>query len=109
MLTFNENYIKDYLSLTKKRQPDFSNILAVLNKQKPSRNTLFEFFLNSELHLYLAERDALPGDPIGDAQVTVDAFRAAGYDYCTKEASAFRFKTDASNHGQKSRWRMMAS
>ena len=31
------------------RKPDFSNLLAVLDKQTPSRPTLFEFFLNDPL------------------------------------------------------------
>jgi uroporphyrinogen decarboxylase len=77
---------------TRKIDPDFSQILKVLKRQKPDRSTLFEFFLNDPLY------EALSGMPIQkdeDVMVgvrrLVKAFARAGYDYATCWSSSFGF------------------
>lgn len=64
------------------RQPDFNNLLAVLERRVPARPTLFEFFLNERLH------DRLTGvsgadlrDPLAVNLHKMTAFHNAGYDY----------------------------
>jgi len=102
MKTFNQSFITDCLAAAKKRQPDFNNLLKVLDRKVPARNTLFEFFLNHDLHMSLSGRSTAPKDDLEYVQMEVDSFRAAGYDYCTCPASGFNFPRKASNHGQKS-------
>ena len=70
------------------RIPDFNNLLQILRKGKPSRPTLFEFFLNQELYEILADEKAKAeaGD-LRKYKVIISAFRNAGYDYATIPAS----------------------
>ncbi len=71
-----------------KAEPDFEQLLKVLKREVPDRPTLFEFFLNGPLHARMAEgADVEPGS----VEETVIAFRNAGYDYVTIEASNFWF------------------
>jgi uroporphyrinogen decarboxylase len=77
---------------TTHRQPDFNNLLAVLERRKPDRPTLFEFFLNDRLH------QALSGIPSQTCKTDLDwnlqkmaAFRAAGYDYYDLLLPGFSF------------------
>jgi uroporphyrinogen decarboxylase len=66
------------------READFGNLLSVLKNGKPSRPTLFEFFLNEGLYAELAGEpysDSMPG--IQKMRVVLKAFRNAGYDYAT--------------------------
>jgi uroporphyrinogen decarboxylase len=72
-----------------KAEPNFENILKVLRREKPDRPTLFEFFLNPPLYRQILGLG--PQDRKGDMGVTVEAFRAAGYDYATVQASDFWF------------------
>ncbi len=66
--------------LSRKREPDFDNMLAVLNGEVPSRPTLFEFFLNDDLHLLLGGR-ACPTDPVDRCRLMIQAFHRTGYDW----------------------------
>ena len=78
------------------RTPDFEGgILRVLRRERPRRATLFELFLNPVFHRRLAGHDAPEPGPLGDLRLTVDAMAAAGYDYATCHASAFRFREGA--------------
>ena len=70
------------------RKPDFDNILKVLNREKPDRPTLFEFFLNGPLYERL-------GGVAGNRYI--EAFRRAGYDYCTFHVG-FSFTTGNRAH-----------
>ena len=86
-----------------RREPDFNQLLKVLNKQKPDRPTLFEIVLNDRLCDRLAGHDvaerlkkidqttpegALEANSIRNAH----AFRNAGYDYATfRTQGLFRF------------------
>lgn len=74
--------------------PDFENLLAVLRRQKPSRPTLFEFFLNEALYRKIAGADANESLEDHDhARMLVRAFMRAGYDYVTLYASDLSFPT----------------
>ena len=78
------------------RQPDFNNLLAVLERRVPARPTLFEFFLNERLH------DRLTGvsgadlrDPLAVNLHKMSAFRNAGYDYYDVLLPGFDFPAAA--------------
>jgi len=66
------------------RKPDFDNIRRVLDRSKPNRPTLFEFFLNQPLYEKLAD-ESMPEDSQREDKnrFLINAFRAAGYDYAT--------------------------
>ncbi len=76
------------------RKPDFNNIQKVLQKQQPSRYTLFEFFHNSELYeTVTADKSYDAADPYAAQKRAVDAFARMGYDYANIYASSdFYFK-----------------
>jgi uroporphyrinogen decarboxylase len=82
--------------LNRKREPDFNNLLAVLNRQAPARATLFEFFLNDDLYALLGGRP-FPTDPVDQCRLMIQAFYRAGYDYTTLHASTFAFPS--AQHG----------
>ena len=82
------------------RKPDFSQIAAVLDKKKPDRDTLFEFFLNGEViaDLTAGETMAKCDDPeVAPWLFTIKAFENAGYDYVTMNPSGFFFNRDNSD------------
>ena len=72
-------------------EPCFNNLLKVLRKEKPDRPTLFEFFLNHELHERLAGRPLDDNSALGQLRWRAEAFRNAGYDYVTSHASSYGF------------------
>lgn len=63
--------------------PDFNNVLAVLRRERPSRPTLFEFFLNERLYQRLSRARYQSADlsRLDNAMVTAQGFLNAGYDY----------------------------
>ncbi|MHB1454670.1 MAG: uroporphyrinogen decarboxylase family protein [Saccharofermentanales bacterium] len=69
--------------LTSGRQPDFSNLLKILKREKPERPTLFEFFLNDEIYEELCGYDPGidAGTIAGHAKWMMTSYRNAGYDY----------------------------
>jgi len=75
------------------RIPDFENLKRVLENQAPARPTLYEFFLNGRLYTGLAGRP--PPPPEAGLRETylflAAAFKAAGYDYASVNASGFHF------------------
>jgi len=74
------------------RKPDFKNIEKVLRRETPDRPTLFEFFLNWPLYEKLVGK-TFDGDLHNDVDrgnFTIQAFKAAGYDYATVHGSAYR-------------------
>jgi uroporphyrinogen decarboxylase len=77
-------------------EPDFDNVLAVLRRERPARPTLFEFFMNDDLY----QRVTSAPRGAAAAQVRINAFRAAGYDYAIHWGSDFEFQsgTRASVH-----------
>ncbi len=72
--------------------PDFSQLLAVLRFEKPSRPVLFEYFLNERLHEALAgSRAGDRRDPLDAALVIARAYARAGYDYVMLVVPGFGF------------------
>lgn len=74
------------------RTPDFNNLLQVLNCERPSRPTTFEFFLNQPLYEKLAGRKI----PINHSKLEnnilcCEAYAHAGYDFITVQGSDFVF------------------
>ena len=68
----------------RKRKPDFDNLEKVLQRKKPHRPTLFEFFLNKNLYEFLADEKAKSkADEIRDLRVVISACKNAGYDFAT--------------------------
>jgi uroporphyrinogen decarboxylase len=66
------------------RKPDFENLLAVLRRERPSRPTLFEFFLNDPLLERLTGFKAPTSGKTQEAlRFHIKAFTALGYDYVT--------------------------
>ncbi len=83
------------------RQPNFNNMLKVLERKVPDRPTLFEFFMNLKLYEELTgEKANFEANSIEALAFVARAFAAAGYDYVTTHASEFGFKTDR-NHDRK--------
>lgn len=82
------------------RRPDFDNMRRILNRERPKRPTLFEFFLNTPLYLKLAGSDAVCSKDINEwNQVLVRAFTNAGYDYAMiHPPQEMTFKTNEPEH-----------
>lgn len=78
-----------------KREPNFENMQKVLARKVPQRPVLFELFMNMPLYERLTGSPLAAGaDTLARLAKTVDAFRAAGYDYATAHASDFHFYPD---------------
>jgi len=76
------------------REPDFANVLSVLNCKVPSRPTLFEFFLNDTLYRKLAgSKISNMTDAHANFRLLIHAFKNAGYDYATVHGSSFGFQS----------------
>lgn len=73
-------------------EPDFNNLLAILERKVPKRPTLFEFFLNEALYEDLTGQKS-PKDPLDHTRFLIKAFKTAGYDYTTLHGSDFGFKS----------------
>lgn len=82
------------------REPDFNNLLKVLNKKVPDRPTLFEFFLNDKLYRLLAGYVPEYEDKLKYNKFLVDAFKNAGYDYADVKGSDFSFPAGSIHHGK---------
>ncbi|HBG26949.1 MAG: hypothetical protein A2Y10_12330 [Planctomycetes bacterium GWF2_41_51] len=84
------------------RKPDFNNLLKVLNRQKPDRPTLFEFFLNKSLYEKLAGENVVAENRDWQwntvCPVLINAFKNAGYDYVTVQGSTFTFPMAEPEH-----------
>ena len=74
-----------------KRKPDINQLYKVLRREAPDRPTLFELFLNAKLYEHFTGEKE-PGWGVPEAtRYLCRAYAAAGYDYATVAASAFRF------------------
>lgn len=104
MKPFDSSFTDIHSFVNNPRRPDFDNILCVLKREQPKRPTLFEFFLNDELYLKLANQKKPPAnDMLGYYKVIIQAFKNAGYDYTTMHGSDFHFSSDRhQDAGQKS-------
>lgn len=65
------------------RNPDFNQLLRVLDRKAPERPTLFEFFLNDKLQEKLAGYPDPGYGTDGHMLWIAESFRASGYDYVT--------------------------
>jgi uroporphyrinogen decarboxylase len=75
------------------RKPDFTNLKKVLERKRPDRPTLFEFFLNNPLYAKLAGvAEMHPWGGEAWCGEVAKAYATAGYDYATVPASNFGFK-----------------
>jgi uroporphyrinogen decarboxylase len=63
-------------------QPDFQNLADILARQKPSRPTLFEYFMNEGLLCAFAGQQLSDDDDsLEHIRILIKAFVNAGYDY----------------------------
>lgn len=70
------------LKASKNAKPDFGNIRAVLNKDKPSRPTLFEFFLNRHIYEYYTGKDIeKQADNLSKLKIIIEGYEKVGYDF----------------------------
>ncbi len=93
---------KSYWKGAVKAEPDFNNLLKVLRLERPSRPTLFEFFLNDALHKILAPdfAGAVDEKPLGADILRIMAYRNAGYDYAVAHVPGFNFPRKEQEHAQ---------
>ena len=75
---------------SRRRAPEFENLLKVLNRKKPSRPVLFEFFLNDRLYKSLSGIADWPGADDW-SKAAIGAYAAAGYDYATVQGCSLDF------------------
>ncbi len=82
-----------YLQST--REPNFDNLLKILERSRPDRPTLFEFFMNDPLYRKLANVDPdKTYSGLENWSTVIKAYSNAGYDYTTIIGSDFAFPTD---------------
>jgi uroporphyrinogen decarboxylase len=80
------------------RQPDFNNLLKILNKQVPDRPALFELFLNESIYRDLCGQEILDRkDELQQHRIVIHGFKNAGYDYASLRGSDFQFSIKAHN------------
>jgi len=71
------------------RNPDFTQLLKVLDRRPPDRPVLFELFIDGPAMRYAME---------GGAKTTPEAYAALGYDYASVCASDFGFPSTQGSH-----------
>ena len=76
------------------KEPDFDNLLAVLQRKIPQRPTLFEFYFNERLYSRVVP-GSLPTDPDSFERRKMLTFYRLGYDFATVLLPGFQF-TDPS-------------
>jgi uroporphyrinogen decarboxylase len=75
------------------RKPDFSQFKKVLERKRPDRPTMFEFFLNGPLYVRLTgDSDLGEWGSVKWCGSVAKAYAAAGYDYVTLHASNYGFR-----------------
>ncbi|HNX14909.1 MAG TPA: uroporphyrinogen decarboxylase family protein [Oscillospiraceae bacterium] len=85
----------------KTREPDFSQLLKVMRREKPDRPVLFELFLDPRLFtLFSGEPFEYGGDPREEMRILIKAYAAAGYDYTSVYANGFSFPGPEREHAK---------
>ena len=74
----------------RKDEPNFGNLLVVLQRQVPNRPTLFEFFLNDRLYRRVVPGSE-PADETARMRRVITGFFRLGYDYATILIPGFSF------------------
>ncbi|MBN1481121.1 hypothetical protein EH223_01530 [candidate division KSB1 bacterium] len=65
-----------------RRKPDFSNLLAILQRRVPLRPTCFEFTINNTIYRHVTGKSVpQDGDGLGWSRYLVEAFAKLGYDF----------------------------
>jgi hypothetical protein len=75
----------------RREEPDFDNLLAVLQRQVPGRPTLFEFILNDPLFSRLMPVPE-PLDDFSQMRRTIACFYRLGFDHAAVKVPGFSFK-----------------
>lgn len=86
-------------------QPDFSQLLTVLDKKRPDRPVLFEFYMNDNLYDAVVRLEEIPS---GDADFQermkmMLAFHHLGYDYVTALPGKHLFFPELREHHDQQR------
>ncbi len=74
---------KKYTKPTRKPEPDFNNLLAVLKRQTPARPTLFEFFMSTKLYSDVLGHEVIWDNSFKFLQDLIASFTQLGYDHTT--------------------------
>jgi uroporphyrinogen decarboxylase len=82
------------------RESNFDNLRRILDRSKPTRPTLFEFFLNQPLYAKLAEAPVPDSSQLEEYnRWLIKAFHNAGYDYATiHPPQGVSFETNEVDH-----------
>lgn len=91
MKNFCEDFIRAETFINNDRKPDFSNLLKVLHREKPTRPTLFEFIIGNDtlLDLLTCNINYDKEDPLFEFKRQIDAYKIAGYDFATIRGTSF--------------------
>jgi uroporphyrinogen decarboxylase len=74
------------------REPDFNNIIKVLQRRTPDRPTLFEFYINNRISQILSGMESKSTwDCPWNYEMNIKAMGNAGYDYITLHGSDFDY------------------
>lgn len=86
------NCLLDWQEIPLRRDPaDFNNLLSVLQRQAPSRPTLFEFIIDGQL-IDLLTPEHNPKDSLGYLRRYIAGFYRLGFDHATVQPPGFSFK-----------------
>lgn len=78
-----------------KREPDFRQLLKVLERGRPDQPTLFEYYMNRQVYDRLTSGIWYdPDDELASYKKLIDAYARAGYDYVTLTLPGFSFALD---------------
>lgn len=77
----------------RKRDCDFSQLEAVLRRERPDRPVLFELLFDYPIYEKMAGRAASDDTPLERLKVVVEAFARYGYDYASSYACDMPFPT----------------
>jgi len=86
--------------IMKTREPDFSQLLKVMHREKPDRPVLFELFLDKRLFSLFSGETFLYGDQHEELRLKIKAYATGGYDYTSTVAGGFGFPVLERAHAQ---------
>ncbi len=83
------------------RKPDFDNLLMVLNREKPSRKTLFEFAISPKMVEHITSPAPRSNGDLAYRQWFADGVAKLGYDFVCFHPTKFYFKRKSSESHEK--------